>query len=184
MFAYFPDSDAPPVLGIGFEDGEAGEAIFRGWKNKWGDKDDNEVLRLAIITGVSKRNPAEYAVIVGPTLRHMAADEKKVIMSLSRINRMTPDTSTNLDNFIAAYRRAGGFFLVPACIGGGDEMSFAKLAMAKRQLDIREAWQIGENDPDMTALHEDDAPIVPAGVIDPPCNKALMRIRGLRKVIT
>ena len=179
MFAYFPDSDAPPVLGIGFEDGEAGEAIFRGWKNKWGDEDENDDLRLTIITGVSKRNPTEYAVIVGPTLRHVVDDEKKAIMSVSRINRMTPNTSANLDNFIAAYRRAGSYFLVPACIGGGDEMSFAQLAIAKRQLDIREAWQIGEHDPDITVLHEDDEPIVPAGVIDPPCNKALMRIREM-----
>ena len=47
--------------------------------------------------------------------------------------------------------------------------------------DLREAWQIGENDPDLAALQEDDEPIVSSGVTDPPCNKALMRIRESRK---
>ena len=183
LFAYSPETDVPPLLGIGFENREAGEAIFRAWRDRWGSEDEHEALRLAIITGISRRNPAEYAVIVGPRLRHMAEDEKKVVMSVSRINRMTPNTSANLDNFVTAYKRAGNFLLVPAWIRGGEvrELSPAQFAIAKRQLDIREAWQIGENDPDLTALHEDDEPIVPSGVIDPPCNKALMRIRKSRK---
>ena len=183
LFAYSPDTDAPPVLGIGFENREAAEAIFRGWKNQWGNEDENEVLRLAIITGVSEQNPAEYVVVVGPSLRHIEGDEKKAIISISRINRMAPKTSTNLDNFVTAYRRAGNFLLVPAWIRGGEvrELSLAQFAIAKRQLDLREAWQIGENDPDLAALHEDDEPIVPSGVTDPPCNKALIRIRESRK---
>lgn len=57
-------------------------------------------------------------------------------------------------------------------------MPSAQFALAKRQLDIREAWQIGENDPDLVALDEDDDPIVPEGVTDPPVNKALMQKRS------
>ena len=33
--------------------------------------------------------------------------------------------------------------------------------IVKRALNIREAWQIGENDPDISALQEDSEPIVP-----------------------
>ena len=54
-----------------------------------------------------------------------------------------------------------------------------QFAIAKRQLDIREAWQIGENDPDIAALCEDDEPIIPPSVTDPPVNNALKRIRTL-----
>ncbi len=57
-------------------------------------------------------------------------------------------------------------------------MPSTQFALAKRQLDIREAWQIGENDPDLVALSEDDDPIVPEGVTNPPVNKALMRKRS------
>ena len=177
---------ATPTLAIGFEDGKAGEAIFRVWKERWGDEDENEDLRLAIIIGVSKQNPAKYAIVVGPRLRHPAEDENKVIMQVSRIHQMTPSTSVNLENFIAAYNRSGRFFLAPAWISVSGEilgMPSAQFAIVKRQLDIREAWQIGENDPDSAALHEDDEPIVPAGVIDPPVNKALMRIRASRQAM-
>ena len=171
-----------PMVAIGFEDGEAGEAIFRAWKERWGDEDQNEDLRLAIITGVSKQNPAKYAVVVGPRLRHLEESENRVIMQVSRIHHMTPSTSANLQNFIAAYNRAGRFFLAPAWISASGEllgMPSEQLAIAKRQLDLREAWQIGDNDPDLMALERDDDPIVPAGVTDPPCNSALTRIREM-----
>ena len=178
LFVCFPH--AVPILAIAFEDGEAGEAIFRAWKNRWRDEEKNEALRLAIITGVSKRNPAEYAVVVGPNFQRVPEDKKKVLMFVSRINRMSPNTSKNLDNFIAAYKKRGSFFLAPTQTSArGEELKMpsARFAIAKRQLDIREAWQIGENDPDIAALQEDDEPIVPAGVINPPVNKVLLRIR-------
>jgi len=139
-------------------------------------------LRLAIITGVSKQNPAKYAVVVGPRLRHLEESENRVIMQVSRIHHMTPSTSANLQNFIAAYNIAGRFFLAPAWISASGEllgMPSEQLAIAKRQLDLREAWQIGDNDPDLMALERDDDPIVPAGVTDPPCNSALTRIREM-----
>ena len=173
------DHHVPPILAIGFEDGEAGQAIFRTWKDRWGNGDD--ALRVAIITGLSKRNPAEYAVVVGPKLRYVPEDKKKVFIFVSRINRMSPNTSTNLDNFVTAYKRRGTFFLAPVRISpsrGILEMPSTQFALAKRQLDIREAWQIGENDPDLVALSEDDDPIVPEGVTNPPVNKALMRKRS------
>ena len=162
LLACFPG--VPPILAIAFEDGEAGKAIFRAWKDRWGDVDKEEALRVAIITGISKQNPAEYAVVVGPNLRHIAEEDKKVVMFVSRAQRMSPTTSTNLDNFVEAYRKMKKFFIAPVRISASGEIlenPSAQFAIAKRQLDIREAWQIGENDPDISALHEDDEPIVP-----------------------
>ena len=182
LFACYPG--APLILAIAFEDGEAGKAIFRAWKDRWGDVDKEESLRVAIITGLSKQNPAEYAVVVGPNLRHMAKEKKKVVMFVSRIQRMSPKISTGLDNFVAAYRKMKKFFIAPARISASGEIlenPSAQFAIAKRQLDIREAWRIGENDPDILALHEDDDPIVPPGVTDPPVNKALKQIRSFRQ---
>ena len=174
----------PPILALGFEDGEAGQAIFRTWKERWGEGNADDTLRVVIITGLSKQNPAEYAVVVGPNLRYMPEDKKKFFLFISRIQRMSPETSINLDNFITIYKRMGTFFLAPVRIStteGVLEMPSAQLSIAKRQLDIREAWQIGENDPDVVALYEDDEPIIPSGVTDPPVNKALMRKRSDRQ---
>ena len=183
LVACHPDVGVPPILAIGFEDGQAGQAIFRAWKERWGNEDKDEMLRVAIITGLSKRNPAEYAVVVGPNLQQMGENNKKVVMFVSRIQRMSPDTSKNLDNFLAAYKEAGAFLLAPAQLTRditNPQMPFVQLAIGKRQLDLRQAWQIGENDPDGIALAEDDEPIIPAGVTDPPVKKAMIRRRTFR----
>ena len=182
LFAWNPNG--PPIFGIGFEDDEAGQAIFRMWKERWGDIDENDDLRVAIITGLSKRNPAEYAVVVGPNLRYVPEDEEKCVLHVSRIHRMTPDNLRNLENFLQFYSRMGYFFLAPAQINtdrNNFQMPSLELALLKRKLDVRQAWQIGENDSDIAVLDKDDEPIVPEGVKDPPVNTALMRIRSSGK---
>ena len=171
----------PPTLAIAFEDGESGQAVFRTWKDRWDNEDEHDDFRLAIITGVSKREPATYAVVVGPSLRPVAEDQKKIVVFGSRIHRMSPTTSTNLDNSVTAYKRAGSFVLAPArtsTIGEILEMPSAQLAIIIRQLDLRAAWQIGENHPDIAVLHKYDDPIVPTGVTDLPVKNALKRIRS------
>ncbi|MDE0146014.1 MAG: hypothetical protein OXL95_09115 [Nitrospira sp.] len=179
LFVWNPDG--PPILAIGFEDGEAGQAIFGIWKERWGDIDEDDDLRVAIITGLSKRNPAEYAVVVGPNLRYVPEGEKKLVLYVSRIHRMTPDNSRNLENFLQFYNRTGYFFLAPAQINTDGkllQMPARELALLKRKLYVRQAWQIGENDPDIAVFDKDDEPIVPEGVTDPPVNTVLRRIRS------
>ncbi len=183
VFEWTPMPGFPPILAIGFEDEEAGKEIFRAWKDRWGNVDEDNMIRVVIITGLSERKPADYAVAIGPNLCHMAETGKKAFWVVPRINRMTPTSSVNLDNFVAAYRETGGFFLAPVLMStsrGVIGETVRELAIAKRELDIREAWQVGENDPDRVALLEDDDPIIPAGVTDPPVNKALASIRTMR----
>lgn len=183
LFVWTEPLDAPPILAIGFKDSEAGQAIFSKWKDKWGDEDVDNMIRVAIITGLSERNPTTYSVAIGPDSRRVANDENKVFMFLSRMNRMTPETSENLDKFVAAYKEMGSFLLAPVWLDANRRILGAlsiQLAIAKKQLDIREAWEIGENDPDIFVLYEDDDPIIPAGVTDPPVNRALARIRTMR----
>lgn len=179
LFARFPD--ASPIFAIGFEDREAGQAIFRVWKERWGDVDEDDALRVAVITGLSRKNPAEYAVVVGPSFQHVAGEEQKLVRYVSRIQRMTPDNSRNLENFLQFYNSMGCFFLAPTQIstdGTTLEMPSRQHALLKRKLDVRQAWQIGENDPDIAVLYKDDEPIVPEGVTDPPVNTVLRRIRS------
>jgi len=184
LVACHPDVGVPPILALGFENGQAGQAIFRAWKERWGNEDKDEMLRVALITGLSRRNPAEYAVVVGPNLQQLGENNKKVILPVSRIQRMSPDTSTNLDNFLAAYKKVGAFLLAPAQLTKdvtNPQMPFVQLAIGKRNLDLRQAWQIGENDPDLLALVGYDEPLIPAGVTDPPVNGALAQIRNMSR---
>lgn len=178
LFAWIPGD--LPVLAFAFEDGQAGQAIFRAWRERWGNEDKNDVLRLAIIRGVSRQNPAEYAVVVGPNLRHLGGQEGKTFTVVSRINRMTPTSTANLDAFLREYHKVGAFLLAPAQLNTGTPTPFIQLAIAKHHLQIRQAWEIGENDPDISVLQEDDQPIIPSDAIDPPVISALERIRAMR----
>jgi len=178
LFAWPPY--APPMLALVFESGQDGQKIFRSWRERWGGEDKDEVLRLAIVTGLSKRNPAEYAVLVGSNPSYAKESSEKVFVFVSRIHRMTPASTINLDKFIAAYQRAGSFLFAPAQFLTSAPVPFAELAIVKRQLHIRQAWQIGENDPDASVLQHDDEPIIPPEVVDPPVVSALRRIRSSR----
>lgn len=105
-----------------------------------------------------------YAVSVGLSLRHLNKHKEKILTLVSRINRMILTSSKNLDNFLMAYKKAAVFFffLAPAQMNEDEEpIPFPKLAIIKKQLFIREAWEIGENDPDISVLHKDDDPITP-----------------------
>ena len=170
----------PPILGLMFRDIQAAISIFAGWRAKWGQEDLQDALRVVIVTGVSAEHPAHYSVLIGPNIMLGVDTDTRVFVSVSRINRMTPETPTNLNLFLANYRRYGGYLLVPAEMSASPRIEMASF-LAKRHLHVRAAWEIGENDPDAVALQEDDDPIVPSSVTEPPVTRALELLRARRR---
>jgi len=145
--------EGPPVLAIVFEDGHAGQSIFRSWKEKWGKEDKNNELRLAIIKGVSKKNPEEYAIVLGPSFSKMNKDKEKLFIIRSVVRRMTPANPAGLDNFIKAYKKTGFFYMIPAGVEKNEPKEYMQLAIAKRKVVIRQACEIGANDPDKVVFY-------------------------------
>lgn len=170
----------PPVLALIFQDEQAGCSIFEAWRARWGMEDRSDALRVLIVTGLSARNPAHYAVAIGPNIQGEVNDVTKTFLLVSRINRMTPTTSQNLDAFLASYRRFGRYLLAPATMGSPPSLA-TTLFFGKHHLHVRQAWEISDNDLDAMVLADDDDPIIPAGVSEAPVTKALEWIRGLRK---
>lgn len=171
--AYGGTDVAPPFMGLIFEDGEAGKAIFQSWRDQWGPVDDGDLLRIVIVTGLMNSKPAEYAVIIGPNLAATPPKDRVGIMvSVSRVQRMTPSNTAHLNMFISEYKRFGYFYVIPAKMSNGTAEVFFDLAIGKRFVHIRPAWEIGPNDPDLSAVSDDDDPIIPLGVIDAPIAKA------------
>lgn len=177
------DGHQPPFMGLMFKDLDAGKRIFIGWHNRWGREDAEDALRVTIVTGIHKSNPHHYGVIVGPNIDHVTADFRSgdTVSMVSRINRMTPATSENLTNFLKAFNKFDAFFLVPAQLPTSSQsmpvIEF-KLSLLKRQLHIRAAWQIGENDHDIVALDDDEDPYIPDGVVNAPVIKAIAARRA------
>ena len=177
------DYRQPPFMGLMFKNLEAGKKIFTDWLARWGREEAEDALRVTIVTGIYKRNPHHYAVVVGPNIDLIAAEVRSwsTICMVSRINRMTPATSENLTNFLKVFNKFDAFFLMPAQLPIGSqsmpEIEF-ELALLKRHLHIRPAWQIDENDHDIVALDDEEDPFIPEGVVDAPVIKAIAARRA------
>lgn len=179
FFMFYPEANFPPCLGLMFEDEKSARKIFKGWLDRLGKRDDRDELRLSIITGVDKNNPAHYRVHVGTNMQAYGnVEEQGYFLTASRINSMTPDTDKNLSMFLKAYKRYGVYCLMPAISKGQTEPEALNgLLLFKKTLTVRPAWQVGDNDEDLTVLYPDDEPIIPTVVKDAPVIKALNRVK-------
>ena len=101
-------------------------------------------------------------------------------MTVSKVLVVSPTTDANLSAFLNAFGRLNTFLLAPA-FGDGSPTLEMSVALVKFHLDVRPAWQIGENDPDIVAVHDDDEPIIPAGMDDAPILKALQARKDRKK---
>jgi hypothetical protein len=181
FFQYTDDVEAyPPILGFLFRESAPAKDIFAALKARLGEVDERRALRVTIIRGVSAANPSHYAVVIGS--RHDAEQLRpdKQFFFISRILQMTPETTNNLDTFLEVYRRSGRYILAPASIGPEDGMPhlITESVIGKYDLEVRDAWQMGVNDPDIVALDPDDPPVIPAPVVDAPVLRALARLRS------
>lgn len=172
----------PPVLGIVFKSETAARAIFDGWHRRWGQSGSDDRLRVAIVTGIDANSPASYAVQVGPSLKVDDSQPARLTTMVSRINRMTPKTTANLDAFLNAYRQSGTYLFVPAVSANASVVPqpLMECALLRRELVVKPAWQIEENDPDIMCIAGEDDPVIPANETNPPVLVALERLRAFR----
>lgn len=180
-FLNIPPSHGLPVLALGFLDREAASAIFSGWRRRFGDVDRDEDIRVSILTGISKTEPAAYRVVIGTKLKADAVRNGLIVMA-SRIQSMHPTDAGNLENFLRLYAATGRYYLAPAHYRTGAALPdfMLDLAIGKRELIVRPLWQVGDNDPDFVGVRPDDDPILPEGVEDIPVLRALARKRKRR----
>ena len=160
-----PMDSQPPLLGLSFESKEMASSIFKEWNEKFGRKDTEDRIRISIIRGIDANNRHYYRVHVTQSINaeRYAEEEIKTLVSVSRLNTMEPDCSTNLENFLEQFEKFGMFFLVPAVISVGGHAPELLLdhSILSRNLHIRHAWEIGENDQDYVAIRNSDNIIAP-----------------------
>ena len=169
-----PCLDEPPYLTLIFENLQAAETIFQGWREEVGPEDSKERIRVSIVTGISTENPAAYRVILGTNPDWSTRSSASQFVFVYRINTMQPTTSANLDRFLERYSDKKKYMLVPGeAQGAGLGRIAPKLGILKHELVVRPAWQIAEHDPDVCGINLDDKIIIPEGVKDAPVLAAL-----------
>jgi len=165
-FLWDETDSASPILALLFRDMEAARQIFRNWRTEIGQHDRDEALRVTIVRHVNKAVPYSYRVIIGinPAVAFAGAETKRAIM-ISRINTMMPTSDYNLSRFLKCHTQFGSYFLAYAVLEDGQAQPVAMLesCISKHKIFVRDAWEIGRNNPDCVAIQEGDDPIIPPG---------------------
>ncbi len=160
------DTSEPPVMGLVFKNAAAAVDIFTGLQEDLGEEDVQDGLRVSVIRGISAENSAWYRVVIGTDWSALKASTNAQLtyaMMVSRVQTMTPSSPVNLERFLAKYERAGAYHLAAAPIDEhGRLKGIGTIRVKKKKLHIRQAWEIGPNDPDVAGIREDDEPLIPA----------------------
>ena len=185
LYMYGSDPRMPPGMVLGFGEPEAGKAIFSQWREQLGPTDTTERIRVAILTGIDKNNPAHYKIVIESNIPEDDWGEpgSQQFIILSRINRMTPADTRNLDAFMRNFNAAGFYYLMPGHFRGfnAEPEVFGEFAIKKHQIAARAIWKVDENDPDVVAVDLEDTPLIPPGIDDAPVLRAIRRKRRFQK---
>lgn len=162
-----------PVLIFGFENAAIGHKIFENIAKTIRDKDSNNSLRIALIRGIDSQNPAHYRVAVTSDLDRSEDGSSRVQAGLSRLHTMTPSSSENIDRFLKDYEVHKKCHVATVNAKG-------KLVshLITSGVVVMYAWEIDENDQEVSAIKPDDDIFVPAGVENPPISRALAKLRS------
>jgi hypothetical protein len=177
--------DFPPGLLLLFENEKPARKIFENWRKEFGQKDEKGILRIGLITGVDRSKPSSYSIVVSTNVEKAIKDPKpfEQAVVVTRAKRMDMADPKNLEMFFAAHRAFRCYFVAPAILQGGGQSPkiIHDLPLFKDDLSVREAWRVGDHDPDFIALYPDDDPAIPEGVADAPVLRALERHRRRSK---
>jgi len=174
---YICFEQAVPILALGFKHSEAANKIFTEWRDMLGEVDEENKLRIAIITGVSKKHPLNYKVLITTNPDKNGLSNYNHYVFTARFIEMFPQTLEYLNRFLDEYTKIGRFTLAPATMNA--EKNYLEPTgnfwLGKYDLVVRPAWQIGINDPDMVVIQEGDDPIIPEEEKNAPVLRALKR---------
>ena len=171
----------PPMLGLAYENPSAAKDIFTSWRKRYGDDDVKDELKITIVRGISRDSPAAYAVMVSQNPDNVPISEENIFGFVSRINRMYPHSTQNLDQFLADYARHGRYVLFPAHMPNkvAQPEPILDLPIGKHNLTVINAWEIATNDMTAMVLDLDEPPLIPADQPNAPVLKTLEWLRSL-----
>ena len=167
-----------PMLVVCFKNESGAENLWKHLKKELGEEDILNRLRITIIKNISASSPQHYRVhisekLVGPSTR--------LHTNISRFHTMTPNDLGNINSFLESFNNIRKF-AVSYGILSDSQMSPPKLlkqAIAKTELIVKNAWEIGLNDLDSVAILPDDDPLIPDDIENVPILALLEKKRKI-----
>lgn len=178
-------ADYPPFLALVFENEEPARRIFTNWRKQLGTVDKDHLLRISILTGVDAANPSAYSLHISTNLEVAlkGLEREKMAITMSRAKKMDSANENTMRDFHRLREQYGCYFLAPAVMQSDttEPKLLPDVRILKRDVITRPAWEIGVNDPDISALREEDEPFIPDGIENPPVREALKWRRSKRR---
>ena len=160
------DYSEPSTLLLLFKDMEAGNKIFDEWRVL--HEKDCLNMRLAFIQHVDRDHPTWYKVIVGQDINDIGKGNVGQYVLLSeRFHIMKPETSLSIDVFKALYKKFGFCKLSSVRIDDNQQIMLddpqqrCPFILPVKNISFREAWEIGVDDQDSSAILPNDNPMIP-----------------------
>ncbi len=156
----------PPIIALAYKNPEVGKQIFLGLRRLTGKIDSKNQIRVSVIKGVDSRYPHTYAILIGSELKADGREHDHLITSVSRINRMNATSSANIDRFLQSYRDVGEAIILPGSMKARavSPESIDQHGIVIKSIHVRNAWEIGLDEPDTVAIEEGATPVIPEGV--------------------
>ena len=178
-YIYIPKS--PSFVLFCYKDISYGREIFKGLIKKVGRVDQKKILRLSIVRGIDRTQPHSYLVILGvdPNSYEKKSESKLFVLS-PKINRMDAITPTNLENFLSHYEYSSKCIIAPASSSGFHPQYINEYGIEIKNLVVKYAWEIGENDMDIVALQDNSNPYIPDSEKNPPILRAMKKIKNIK----
>lgn len=163
------DASQPPLLILMYKDIRYAKQIFEKWEDEFRAKKLN--IKLTFITGVDADHPKWYKVIIAPDVKKMFANdenkESRYVVASSRFHLMQSSDDTNIRMFKEQYLKFHYAGLSAAETVNNQLPSDIDKRYPRvipiTNIEFREAWTIGENDPDSMAILPSDKPVIPQG---------------------
>ncbi len=164
-FQWHPTSEAPPIMGIVFEDAEAGQQIFRDAEAQLNHTDRFEEICVSIIEGdvPGQEHRPGYTVHICPDPESLAAHatvdglvlDSQVVPMLGQWNRVypVPGQPPLLPRFKEEYEKHREFLLAPVVRrDDGQLWCVPELGIIKNIVTFRDLADITDDDADAVAL--------------------------------
>lgn len=142
-----------PAIAFLYDNGDAARKIFERWRTRFGEEDTKDEIGLSIIRELPDASMHHYCVQIASAAAAMPpTGSRGPTLMVTRSMTMEPADSRNLDMFLAAYRRFGMYYLIPAVVGGSQPSFIFELSIRKRGLSVKTAAEVTEHDIEALAL--------------------------------
>ncbi|KEZ68687.1 hypothetical protein C5I_0130145 [Pseudomonas syringae pv. syringae FF5] len=140
------DLAAPPFMALMFRHRDAAVKIFERWRERFGTIDKNDEILIDIVRNFSSEHPSHYGMAITSNIQRDEEDQRTPMLTVRSIT-MEPASEVNLSRFLADYKKAGAYLLMPMVLLPGHPPQLIKeVYLLKKSLTVSEASDVGPND--------------------------------------